>query len=364
MRSLAANKDGQAEAAMQEAIAAVPVLRQDWYERATGRLNILTKPPGSLGRLEEIAARVVAIREELRPDCSKKVIFTIAADHGVTDEGVSAYPKAVTRQMVLNFLSGGAAINVLCRQFGIDVAIVDIGVEGDTDELPGLVRKKIAHGTRNMAHGPAMSAAEAYRALEVGIELASDAAGHGCTLIGTGEMGIGNTTAASAITAVLTGRSVAEVTGRGTGLDDAGLQHKVQIIERAIAANHPDPSDPVQVLQTVGGLEIAGLTGLVLGGAARRVPVVIDGFISTAAAALACALQPRVRHFLFAAHQSSEPGHEALLKFIGQAPLLNLNMRLGEGTGAALCMALVESATRLLNEMATFSSAGVSEARG
>jgi len=364
MTALAASKPGPAEAALHEVIAVVPLLRQDWYEKAARRLNSLTKPLGSLGRLEEVAARIVAIREQLRPDCSKKVIFTLAADHGVTEEGVSAYPKAVTRQMVLNFLSGGAAINVLCRHFGIDVAVVDIGVEGDTSELPGLLRKKVAHGTKNMACGPAMSAAEMYGALQVGIELASDAAEGGRALIGTGEMGIGNTTAASAITSILTGRPPAAVTGRGTGLDDAGLKRKAEVIERAIAVNHPNPSDPLQVLQTVGGLEIAGLTGLILGGAARRIPMVIDGFISTAAAALAFALQPRVRHFLFAAHRSSEPGHEALLQFIGQAPLLDLNMRLGEGTGAALCMALIESAIKLLNEMATFSSAGVSEAIG
>lgn len=364
MKTLAARKDGLVEAAVREVIAAVPLLRQDWYGRATQRLNSLTKPLGSLGRLEEVAARIVTIREELRPDCSKKVIFTLAADHGVTDESVSAYPKAVTRQMVLNFLSGGAAINVLCRHFGIDVAVVDIGIEGDTSELPGLVRKKVAHGTRNMTCGPTMSAAEMYGALQVGIELANDVAEGERALIGTGEMGIGNTTAASAITAILTGRSVAHVTGRGTGLDDAGLKHKVQVIERAIAVNRPDPSDPLQVLQTVGGLEIAGLTGLILGAATRRIPTVIDGFISTAAAALACALQPRVRQFLFAAHRSSEPGHDALLQFISQAPLLDLNMRLGEGTGAALCMALIESAAKLLNEMATFSSAGVSEAIG
>lgn len=363
MTALAARKDRHAEA-VQEVIAAVPLLRQEWYERAGQRLDSLTKPLGSLGRLEEVAAKIVAIREELPPGCSSKVIFTLAADHGVTEEGVSAYPKAVTRQMVLNFLSGGAAINVLCRHFGIDVTVVDIGVEGDTSELSGLMSKKIANGTRNMAIGPAMSPDEMYCALEVGIELANGAAEDGRTLIGTGEMGIGNTTAASSITAILTGRPAADVTGRGTGLDDAGIRRKVQVIERAIAINHPDPSEPLQVLQSVGGLEIAGLTGLILGAAARRIPVVIDGFISTAAAAVACALQPRVSQFLFAAHRSSEPGHEALLNFIGQAPLLDLNMRLGEGTGAALAMAMIEAALNLLNEMATFSSAGVSGAIG
>ena len=364
MTAPTSSKEKRAEAFVHEMIASVPLLRQEWYERAVQRLNSLTKPLGSLGRLEEIAARIVAIREELRPGCSQKVIFTLAADHGVTEEGVSAYPKSVTRQMLLNFLAGGAAINVLCRHFGIDVAVVDIGVDGDTDEFQGLVWKKIAPGSKNIARGAAMTAEEMYGALQVGIDLANDAADHGCTLIGTGEMGIGNTTAASAITAVLTGRPVADVTGRGTGLDDAGRKHKIQIIERAIAVNRPDPVEPFQVLQKLGGLEIAGLTGLVLGGAARRIPIVVDGFISTAAAAVACALQPRVKHFLFAAHRSSEPGHDALLKFIGQEPLLDLNMRLGEGTGAALCMALIESATKLLNEMATFSSAGVSEALG
>lgn len=364
MSGLATPKNNRAEAAVHEAIAAVALLRQEWYERASERLNRLTKPLGSLGRLEEISAKIVAIREDPRPDCFKKVIFTLAADHGVTEEGVSAYPKAVTRQMVANFLSGGAAINVLCRQFGIDVRVVDIGVDGDTSEFANVVSKKVAHGTKNMAIGPAMSKREMFNAIEVGIELADGAAKEGHTLIGTGEMGIGNTTAASAITAILTGRAAADVTGRGAGLDDAGLKHKIQVIARAIAVNHPDPSDPLQVLQTVGGLEIAGLTGLILGGAARRIPIVVDGFISSAAAAIACALQPRVRPFLFAAHRSTEPGHEALLNFIGQAPLLDLSMRLGEGTGAALCMALIEAATRLLNEMATFSSAGVSEALG
>jgi nicotinate-nucleotide--dimethylbenzimidazole phosphoribosyltransferase len=364
MTALTTSKDSQAEAAVREAIESVPALRQEWFERARQRLNSLTKPLGSLGRLEEIAERVVAIRESLRPDCAKKAIFTLAADHGVTEEGVSAYPKAVTRQMVLNFLSGGAAINVLCRQFGIEVVIVDIGVEGDTENFAGLRMKKVARGTQNMARGPAMSTDEMYRAVQVGIGLADEASRGGCTLMGTGEMGIGNTTAASAITAVLTGRSAADVTGRGAGLDDAGLKHKREVIERAIAVNHADPAEALQVLQKLGGLEIAGLTGLILGGAARRIPIVVDGFISTAAAAIACAVRPRVKDFLFAAHRSSEPGHEALLKFIGQTPLLDLNMRLGEGTGAALAMALVESATKLLNEMATFSSAGVSEAGG
>jgi nicotinate-nucleotide--dimethylbenzimidazole phosphoribosyltransferase len=359
--SSTAAKNAQADR-LRKAIAAVPLLDPSWRDRAFERLNRLTKPLGSLGRLEEIAATVVAIREDLRPDCSKKTIFTLAADHGVTAEAVSAYPKDVTQQMVLNFLAGGAAINVLCRQYGIDVIVVDIGVDGDTDGFTGLVKKKVARGTKNMARGPAMSADEMFAALHVGIELADDAAQRGRALIGTGEMGIGNTTAASAITAVLTGRPVTDVTGRGAGLDDEGVGRKIRVIEQAIAVNRPDPSDPLDVLQKVGGLEIAGLTGLILGGAARRIPIIVDGFISSAAAAVASVLQPRVRDFILAAHRSSEPGHEALLKFIGHEPLLDLKMRLGEGTGATLGMALVESATQLLNEMATFSSAGVSGA--
>ena len=351
-----------ATALLRETVDSVSALDPRWTERAQVRLDSLTKPLGSLGRLEEIARRLVAIREEERPDCSGKAIFTLAADHGVTEEGVSAYPKAVTQQMVLNFLSGGAAINVLCRHCGIDVVVVDIGVDGKFDELDGLVRMKVAHGTRNMARGPAMREDEMYLAVGAGIGLASAAAAQGRTLIGTGEMGIGNTTAASAITALLTGRPVAEVTGRGAGVDDAGLERKARVVEKALALNRPDPSQPLDVLRKVGGLEIAGLAGLILGASARRIPVVVDGFISTSAAAIACAIQPRVRDFLFAAHRSSEPGHDSLLEFIGHKPILDLQMRLGEGTGAALAMTLIEAAAKVLNDMATFSSAGVSEA--
>ena len=353
------SKDGKT---FRDSLRSVPLLAPEWRARAVARLNILTKPLGSLGRLEEIAVRLVAIREEERPRCTKKVIFTLAADHGVTDEGVSAYPKAVTRQMVLNFLAGGAAINVLSRHGGIEVVVVDIGVDGDMGEASGLVHAKACRGTRNMAREAAMNEAELHSALGVGIELAAMAQRQGCTLIGTGEMGIGNTTAASAITSVLTGRPVAQVTGRGTGLDEPSIARKIAVIERALEVNRPDPSDPLDLLRKVGGLEIAGLTGLIVGAASRRIPVVFDGFISTSAAAVACALEPKVRQFLFAGHRSSEPGHAALLEFIGDPPLLDLQMRLGEGTGAALAMTLIEAAAKLLDEMATFSSAGVSEA--
>jgi nicotinate-nucleotide--dimethylbenzimidazole phosphoribosyltransferase len=350
----------QAEELVRKTIQSVPALDPAWDARARLRLESLTKPLGSLGRLEEVAARIVTIREEEFPACSNKAIFTLAADHGVTEEAVSAYPKEVTRQMLLNFLSGGAAINVLCRHFGIDVVVVDIGVDADTSELPGLVKMKVARGTQNMARGPAMSRSQAYSALQNGITLAMRAEQEGRNLVGTGEMGIGNTTAASAIAAVLTGRPVAELTGKGAGLDEAGLQHKMQVIERALVVNRPDASDALDVLAKVGGLELAGLAGLTLGAAARRIPVVIDGFISTAAAAIAVAIEPRVRHFLFASHRSTEPGHAALLKYIGLEPLLNLDLRLGEGTGAALAMPLLEASVKLLKEMATFSSAGVS----
>jgi nicotinate-nucleotide--dimethylbenzimidazole phosphoribosyltransferase len=279
----------------------------------------------------------------------------------VTEEGVSAYPKVVTRQMVLNFLSGGAAINVLCRHCGIDVAVVDIGVDGECSNLPGLINRKVARGTRNMVREAAMSEGDLQSALRVGMDLAKKGEEQGRTLIGTGDMGIGNTTAASAITAALTGHPVAAVTGRGTGVDDSTLRHKIEVIERALSENRPRSSDPLEVLQKVGGLEIAGLTGLIVGAAARRIPVVIDGFISTAAAAVACGIEPRVKDFIFAGHRSSEPGHSLLLEFLGQKPLLDLEMRLGEGTGAALAMVMIEAAAKILNQMATFSSAGVSE---
>lgn len=352
----------QGPTALHESLAAVRLSAPEWRARAVARLNSLTKPLGSLGRLEEIATRLVEIREQERPQLKKKAIFTMAADHGVADDGVSAYPKAVTRQMVLNFLAGGAGINVLSRHVGIDVIVVDIGVDGELDEAANLVHAKVARGTKSMAREAAMTQAELYAALNVGLDLAAWAGKEGYSIIGTGEMGIGNTTAASAITAVLTGRPVSQITGRGTGLDQPALRRKVEVIEQALKVNRPNAADPLDVLRKVGGLEIAGLTGLVIGAAARRIPVVVDGFISTAAAAIACALEPKIKTLLFAGHRSSEPGHAALLELIGNVPLLDLQMRLGEGTGAALAIGLIDAAAKLLDEMATFSSAGVSEA--
>jgi nicotinate-nucleotide--dimethylbenzimidazole phosphoribosyltransferase len=323
------------------------------------RLDRQTKPRGSLGRLEELASRFVAItgREEIR----RKTVFTFAGDHGVTEEGVSAFPREVTPQMVLNFLDKGAAINALARHAGADVVVVDMGVDFDFSPHPGLLLKKVGRGTANFARGPAMSRAEAVRCLETGIAIAFDCVQRGIDLVGTGDMGIGNTTPSAAIAAVFTGRPVEGVTFRGTGIDDEGLARKIRVIQEGLRINAPDPSDPVDVLAKVGGYEIGGIAGLVLGCAAAGIPVVIDGFISTAGALVASELHPCVREYIFAAHRSVEIGHTGMLERIGQPPLLDLGMRLGEGTGAALAMTLVEGALRSLREVRTFEEAGVSE---
>ncbi len=331
--------------------------------QAQARLDRLTKPIGSLGRLEELAAHYVMITGEMNPKVPRGAVYTFAADHGVTVEGVSAYPSAVTPQMVLNFLRGGAGVNVLARHVGIEVRVVDIGVAFDFESAPGLIQRKVMPGTKNLMVESAMSLAQAEQALHVGIELATEAAQEGIGLIGTGEMGIGNTTASSAIAAVMTGRSVAEVTGRGTGIDDAGHAHKIDVIQRALAFHRLDSADAMEVLAKVGGLEIGGLAGLMLGAAAARIPVVLDGFIAGAAALIAVGLQPRCKDYLIASHQSVERGHRAILDHLGLKPLLDLDLRLGEGTGACLGMSLVLAAIKILTEMATFDEAGVSERR-
>ena len=329
--------------------------------QAQARLDRLTKPIGSLGRLEDLAARYVMITGEIKPKVPGGAVFTFAADHGVTAEGVSAYPSAVTPQMVLNFLRGGAGVNVLARHAGLEVRVVDIGVDFDFDAVPGLIHKKVMSGTKNLMKEAAMSPAQAEQAIEVGIELATEAAQQGIGLIGTGEMGIGNTTASSAITAVMTGRSVSEVTGRGTGIDDASHARKIDEIQRALDLHQLDSTDAMGVLAKVGGLEIAGLTGLMLGAAAARIPVVLDGFIAGAAALIAVGLQPHCKDYLIASHRSVERGHQVMLDHLGLKPLLDLDLRLGEGTGACLGMSLVFAAIKILTEMATFDEAGVSE---
>lgn len=329
--------------------------------KAQARLDRLTKPLGSLGRLEELAASYVAIIGELKPQVPRGVVFTFAADHGVALEGVSAYPREVTPQMVLNFLRGGAGVNVLAKHAGVDVRVVDIGVDYEFGMLPGLLDRNVMKGTRNLVVEPAMTRIQAEQAVMVGIELATDAAREGIGLIGTGEMGIGNTTPSAAITAVMTGRPAAEVTGRGTGIDESGRLHKVSVIQRALDLHHPDPDDALDVLAKVGGLEIAGLAGLMLGAAAARVPIVLDGFIAGAAALIAVGLQPLCREYFIASHRSVELGHRVILDHLKLKPLMDLDLRLGEGTGACLGMDLVCAAIKIYTEMATFDEAGVSD---
>lgn len=336
--------------------------------RAQARLDQLTKPLGSLGRLEELAWRLVEMTGNDPPVVRRPVIFTLAADHGVVAEGVSAYPQVVTAQMVENFLRGGAAINVLARHAGADVVVADFGVatppgtraEG-VGARPGLVLKRIGPGTRNIARGPAMTREEALAAVKAGIALVEAERCQGVDLIGTGDMGIGNTTAASAIVAAITRAPVEAVTGRGTGIDEGAWKRKVAVVGQALDVNRPEPTDALDVLQKVGGFEIGGLVGVILAGAARRIPVVLDGFIAGAAALLAVGLQPETRHFLLASHCSVEPGHRVVLEHLRLRPYLDLDMRLGEGTGAALAFTLIRAALRIYTEMATFKSAGVSE---
>ncbi|MDA8077881.1 MAG: nicotinate-nucleotide--dimethylbenzimidazole phosphoribosyltransferase [Nitrospiraceae bacterium] len=341
--------------------AAIKPVRREWYDVAQKHLDNLTKPPGSLGRLEEFARRIVAITENAKPVLGKKVIFTLAGDHGIVDEGVSAYPKEVTAQMVLNFLRGGAGINVLARHAGSEIVVVDIGVDHDFRKVEGLVDMKVMRGTRNFAKGPAMTRDEAVKGIESGIELADGYVRKGYRMIGTGDMGIGNTTPSSAIASVITGAAVAEVTGRGTGISDEALQRKIKVLEEAIQLHRPDPKDAIDVLSKVGGTEISGIAGVVLGAAANRVPVVIDGLISTAGALIAYTIEPAVSDYVFAAHNSVEKGHRVMLETMGLTPIIDLGLRLGEGTGAALAMILIEAGLKIYKEMATFQEAGVSD---
>jgi len=346
---------------LEEIVSRIRPLDQKAMQAVRERQDNLTKPAGSLGRLEELSIKVAGITGNPRPVIRHRAIITMAADHGVVAEGVSAYPAEVTPQMVYNFVRGGAAINVLARQAGARVVVVDIGVATDLESHSHIINKKIAYGTQNMALGPAMSREQALAAIRAGIDVVEAEHARGLDIVGTGDMGIGNTTPSSAIVTAITGASVASVTGRGTGIGEAQLQHKVAVIERALAVNRPDPNDPLDVLSKVGGYEIAGLVGVILGAAARRVPVVVDGFISGAAALIATELCPQVRDYLIAAHSSVEIGHRVTLERMELAPLLNLNLRLGEGTGAALAMMLVDASLRILHEMATFSEAGVAE---
>ena len=336
----------------------------DFRAQAHRRLEALTMPHWALGRLLDLAEDLAGITRSMRPPVARKAIFTMAGDHGVVAEGVSKFPQEVTPQMVYNFVAGGAGINALARQVGATVTVVDMGVAGDLSQLAAsgkILSRRIGPGTRNMASGPAMSREEAVRAIEAGIDIARNA-GETVDLFGTGEMGIGNTTPSSAIVAAVSGRSPAEVTGHGTGIDDEQFSHKVRVIEKCLQVNRPDPKDGLDLLAKVGGFEIGGIAGLILGAAASKRPVVVDGFISTAGALIAHALCPTAAEYMIAAHRSVEQGHRTELAILGKRPLIDLDLRLGEGTGAALAMNFVEAAVRVLTEVATFDEAMVSKA--
>ncbi len=342
-----------------DVVSRIGSLDEEAMRLAKLRQGELTKPPGSLGRLEELAVQIAGISGSVSPRLAEKAVLVMAADHGVAEEGVSAYPQAVTGQMVLNFLRGGAAINALARAAGARVVVVDVGVATELPPHPDLRVRRVGAGTRNLRRAPAMTREQAEAAIAIGATVLDDEAERGLDLVGTGDMGIANTTAASALVAALTGRPVAEVVGRGTGIDDATYARKVRVIEEALALHRPDPADPLDVLAKVGGFEIGGLAGVVVAAAARRIPILLDGFISGAAALIAAALAPACRPFLIAAHRSVEVGHRAVLERLALRPLLDLDLRLGEGTGAALAMLLIDAALQAHGEMATFAEAGV-----
>lgn len=343
-------------------IQGIEPLNQEWRQRARQYLNKLAIPQGSLGELLTLAEQLAGIKQDLKPSVAKKTVVTMAGDHGVVEEGVSAFPQEVTPQMVANFVAGGAAINVLAGVAGAEVVVVDMGVAADLGELVNqgeILSCKIDYGTRNMAQGPAMTREQAVSALEAGINIVRKMAGEGVELLATGDMGIGNTTPSSAILAVFSGRSVEEVTGRGTGINDEALENKVRVIQKALDLNRPDSTDPIDVLAKVGGFEIGGIAGVILGAAYYKIPVVVDGFISSAGALVAKELAPASLDYMIAAHLSMEPGHRIMLSELGLRPLLDLNLRLGEGTGAALAMNIVESAAQVISKMLTFEDAGV-----
>ncbi len=350
---------------LDETITRIEPQDKDTRARAHRRLESLVMPYWALGRLLDLAEDLAGMTRSLHPSVAKKTIFTMAADHGVAAEGVSKYPQEVTPQMVAAFVSGAAGINALARQAGASVRVVDMGVAADLSRLFAagkILSRRVGPGTKNIAKGPAMTRDEAVCAVENGIEIALEAADD-VDVFGTGDMGIANTTPSSAIVSVFSGRPAADVTGRGTGIDDEQLIHKVSVIEQSLRVNRPNPKDGLDVLAKVGGFEIGGIAGLILGAARLKKPVVIDGFISTAGALIADALCPRAKEYMIAAHRSVEQGHRAALELLGKQPLLDLDLRLGEGTGAALAMNFVEAAVRVLTEVATFDEAAVSKAR-
>lgn len=350
---------------IEETIKRIRPVGKKLMEEVQERLDRLTKPKGSLGRLEELAKKVVGITGEKNPSLKNKVIFTMAGDHGVVKEGVSAFPQEVTPQMVDNFMKGGAGINVLARHIGARVVVVDMGVatkiQNAKCKMQNFIDRKIEYGTKNMVKGPAMTREEAIKSIEAGIEVFEEEFKKGIDILGLGDMGIGNTTPSSAITAVITGLPAEKVTGRGTGVNDGIFENKIRVIKKAIKLNKPNPKDPIDVLSKVGGFEIGGLAGSFLAAAAHKVPVVTDGFIVTVGALIAFGLEPKVKDYIFASHSSVEVGHRTILKRMGLRPLLDLDMRLGEGTGACLGISLIEAGVKILTEMATFGEAEVSE---
>ncbi len=349
------------EDTLNDALNAIEPIDKNFIKKAQKMSDNLTKPLGSLGRLEELAALVCGIKRTLKPKIENKVIFTLAADHGVAEEGVSAFPQEVTKEMISNFVNGGAGVNVLARHVNAKVIVVDMGVKGEILS-DGVVIKKVAHGSKNFTKGQAMTREQAIKSVLYGIELVDEQLKKGAIdIVGTGDMGIANTTPSSAVVAAITKVDVEKVTGKGTGITDEIFNKKIEVIKKGLNLNKPNPDDAIDVLSNVGGFEIGGIAGVILGCAKNKIPVVIDGFISGAGALIAYKLNPLTKDYMLASHQSVEQGHKILLVHIGLKPLLNLNLRLGEGTGSALAINLVEASCKILNEMATFEEADVSK---
>ena len=344
---------------LRDVVSSITPNNKDFLKQAKERLDSLTKPLGSLGVLEDVIMKYCACASTIKPSSAKKTIFIFAGDHGITEEKVSAYPREVTLQMMSNFTSGGACISVLARHTGADIVLVDCGVDGNIDD-ERVLDKKIAKGTKNFLKSPAMSRDEAVRAFLAGIEAVNEKA-KDADLICVGDMGIGNTTSSSAIISLITGRTAAEVTGRGTMIDDSSLKRKIMVIEQALFLHKPDPEDPIGILSKIGGFEIGGIAGAILAAAALKKPVIVDGLITTAALLLAYKFNPSVVDFVFAGHNSLEKGHRIALDYLGLRPLIDLDLRLGEGSGAALASGVLDASLKIFNEMATFSEAGVSE---
>jgi nicotinate-nucleotide--dimethylbenzimidazole phosphoribosyltransferase len=349
------------ETKLQELLTKIEPIKSDLSDKIQKRLDNLTKPQGSLGKLELFAKKYCLITNTLMPELPKKSVLVFAGDHGIVQDGVSLFPQAVTKQMVCNFINGGAGINVLARHAGADVRVIDMGVNGDFGDLKGLINKKIAFGTKNMTKEPAMTRDEAIKSILFGVEVAIEAINDGYDILATGDMGIGNTTPSSAITSVITGKDVEEVTGRGTGIDDASLINKISLIKKSITINKSLFNDPIGILSGVGGFEIGGIAGAILGAALMKKPVVIDGFISGAGAIIASSIKPEVRDYIFTSHKSVEKGHAVQLAHLDIEPVIDLDLRLGEGTGATIALTIIEAGLKIYLQMATFEEAMVSE---